>query len=484
MELSEYVAALRKQWLLIVAFCILGGMAGLTLASLTTPSYRATSSIFVTADRGETTGELVQGSTYTQNLVTSLVQLVQKPVVIDPVIEDLGLEMSSTALARSISAENPLNTVIIDITVVDSSPTLAAEIANGVAASLSRAAADMGPASAGTTPTINMDVVAEAQSATTPFAPNTRLMVATGALAGLALGVVIALARQLLDTRIRNSADIERISDVPVLGSVPRNRRSKTGNLVVRSEPHGHGAEAFRLLATNLQFLNPDSRIKSVVVSSALPAEGKSTTAINLALAVAERDLRVLLVDADLRRPSVGEYTGIEGSAGLTTVLSGSSSLQDVIETWGDVDVLPSGSIPPNPNQILNSHTMAELMQQLAGLYDFIVVDSPPLLLVADALPLARLTDGALMVARHRKTRRGQLARALGNLDGVGATTVGIVLSGTQPERRRTYYREAVSVAPAREDQQATGEVVTPQPSPETGRRTSALRPRTVEPPA
>jgi capsular exopolysaccharide synthesis family protein len=440
MELSDYLAALSKRWKTIVALILLGAIAALVYANLSTPLYRSTSSVFVSSNRGETAGELAQGSTYTQNLVASFTQLATKPVVLDPVIEELGLDSTSAQLATAVTAETPLNTVLINISAVSESPATAADIANGVAASLADVVMAMGPQTEGGSPSINLSTVATAQEPEFAFSPNTRLLVAIGGLAGLVLGVVVALARQLLDSRIHDADDVTRLTEIPVLGTIPRTRAAESSSIVLRSDPHGNVAETYRLLATNLDFLNPDKSLRSIVVSSPLPKEGKSTTAVNLALAAAERNQRVLLVDADLRRPTIAEYCGIEGGVGLTTVLSNRAELASVVEPWQTIDVLPCGAVPPNPNQLLNSETMAHLIKELTRIYDFVVIDSPPILLVADALPLARLTDGAVIVTQLHKTRRGQLSKALSALDGVGALALGVILTGSKAVSRTAYY--------------------------------------------
>ncbi|WP_162237533.1 MULTISPECIES: polysaccharide biosynthesis tyrosine autokinase [unclassified Arthrobacter] len=450
MELRDYVAALRKRWVTIVALCLLGALAAFAYASLSAPQYRAVSSVFVSSNRGETTGELVQGSTYTQNLVASFTELATKPVVLDPVIEDLDLDSSAAQLEDAVSAETPLNTVLINITAVSESPAGAANIANGVADSLARVVTDMSPKTESGSPTISISTVATAQAPTFAFAPNTRLLIAAGALVGLVAGIVVALARQLLDTRIHDAGDVARLTDLPILGTIPRTRGADSGSIVLTSDPNGNVAEAYRLLATNLEFLNPDKSLRSIVVSSPLPGEGKSTTAINLALAAAERNHKVLLIDADLRRPSVAEFCSIEGGVGLTTVLSSRASLSSVIEPWESIDVLPCGVVPPNPNQLLSSDSMAHLVKELSDVYDFIVIDSPPILLVADALPLARLTDGAVIVTRQHRTRRGQLAKTLQSLEGVGSDALGVILTGGKAASRTAYYGSKEQPGPTR----------------------------------
>ena len=238
MELRDYMAAVRNQWLLILCIALVGVLAGLGTAALTPASYRATSSVFVSVDRGQTTSELVQGSTYTQNIVQSYTQLVTTPKVLDPVIDDLDLATTAQGLASEITAETPLNTVIIDITAVDESAEGAAAIANGVAASLSETVAELSPAGAqDQRPSIELTVVTRAQTPAQPFEPNTQLLVTLGLVAGLVLGVLIALGRELLDTRVRNSTDIERVTKLPVIASVSRSRNKKSGQLAMRSNP-------------------------------------------------------------------------------------------------------------------------------------------------------------------------------------------------------------------------------------------------------
>jgi polysaccharide biosynthesis transport protein len=442
MDPSDYIQALRKRWAVILVLALLGASAGIAMAATTTPVYRATTKVFVSLEGGQTVQELVQGSTYTQNLVQSYVALTTMPVVLDPVIEELGLDTNARTLARSITAQAPINTVIVEISAADSSPAQAALVADAVAEQLAVAVEDLSSTAAGRSETVSMRTVAPADVPRNPVAPNTRFLVATGLLAGLAIGVVFALARELLDTKIRESKDVARVTDAAVLGSIGARNRARSAAPVMQVEPHSQTAEAYRRLRTNLKFLDFAGQLHSVVVTSPLPGDGKSTTSSNLALALAEGTQRVLLVDADLRRPSVAEYLGIEGSVGLTTVLIGGADLQEVVQPYGDgnLDVLPSGAIPPNPTQLLSSPAMVELLAQMVALYDIVILDSPPLLPVTDSAILARLADGALVVAGARKTRRHQLAEAIGSLNAVGAVCFGVVLNRVARRDSEGYY--------------------------------------------
>jgi capsular exopolysaccharide synthesis family protein len=427
--------------LLILIVGLLGGAAAWGYSATLPEQYQATNSVFVTSDRGETTSELLQTSTFTQNLVQSYAQLATTPTVLGPVITRLRLDTTTQALASRVTAVTPLNTVFINITVTSRSAAEAVMLADAVSRSLATTVETLAPTGPDNLPSISVKTVSPAQLPADPFAPNTELIVLTGALVGLMLGILYALAREVLDTRVSTEKDLDRVSSNPLLGMVGRKRRTDPAGLVMRVMPHSALAEAYRRVRANLEFIDVDSPPRSAVVTSAVTRDGKSTTAINLALAMAERSTRVLLIDADLRRPSIAELCDLEGDVGLTTILLGDVGPEDAIVRWSDgIDVLPSGAVPPNPGQLLGSAAMKTLMKRLLEDYDFIVVDSPPLLPASDALGLSRLTDGAIVVARYKATTRQQLTTTLESLEAVNARILGIVLNQVREHRADVYY--------------------------------------------
>ena len=441
MELAEYLGTLRRRWLFITALALLGACIGFMIGLNSPKMYKASSSVFVSTQRGSSTTELVQGSTFTQNLIESYAKLAKMPSVLGPVIEKLDLETTPDRLANAVSADAPLDTVLIQISVTDQSPSRAALIANAVSSSLATTAQALSPKSDNGTPAITMQQVQQAQVPVTPYAPDKRFMTLTGFALGLAIACAYALGRQVLDTRLRTAHDIQRATQIPLLGAIPDVRKKGSGVADFRTQKTGVTAESFRKLAANLEFLDPDSPVRSVVVTSAVAGEGKSSTAINLALALAERSERVILVDADLRRPRVAEYCGIDGTLGLTTVLTGRAQLEDVIEAWGPIRVLPSGAVPPNPNQLITSAAMAATVDALVQRFDIVIFDAAPLLPVADSLALSRLTDGALLVGRANSTRRGQLTAAADAVENVKGRVLGVILNRIKLGRgdQRTY---------------------------------------------
>jgi capsular exopolysaccharide synthesis family protein len=440
MEPTQYWQALRKHWVIIAALAMLGCTVGFALAKTLPPQYRATSSVFLSTDRGENPSELLQGSTFTQNSVESYAQLATLPAVLDPVIAQLGLDMSAQELAGSVTVNAPLDTVLIEVSVVSGSPTQASLIANAITGSLAATAQQLSPKNSAGNPSLTMHPVATASVPKFQFFPSMTLFVPSGFLGGAALGMLYAVGRELLNTRVRGRDDIERAGNAPLLGTIPL-LRGEAPTAIVRTAPHSSSAEEFRRLRTNLEFADFDSKVKTVLVTSAVPGEGKSTTALNLALAMAERTRRVLLVDADLRLPSIADYCQLDGSVGLTSVLRGAVAAVDAIQPWaGVLDVLPAGQVPPNPNQVLGSKAFADFLTEMASHYDFVVIDSSPVLPATDALTLSRLVDGVLVVTTVRKSRRQQLAKVLDALRVVSAPVLGVVLNRAPANAESDYY--------------------------------------------
>lgn len=443
MELRDYAEALRKYWLLLVVLAIVGGGAAFAVAQSTPPTYRATAKVFVSVEQGETVTELVQGSTFAQNIVQSYAQLATMPVVLQPVIQQLGLDVTPRQLARAISADTPLNTVIVEISAQDGDPAQAAAIANATARSLADTVHEVSPDRADGSSSVQVLVVSPAERPVFPIAPNTKFMTATGVMVGLVIAAIAAIVMQLLDTRVRTEKDIERVTDAAVLGTVAQVRgQGDRRRAVMIERPRSPQSEAYRKIRANLRFVGAAHELKSLVITSARAGEGKTTTATNLALAMAEGSLSVLLIDADLRRPMVDTVCGLEGSVGLTTVLIGSATADEVLQEWGDtgVTVLTSGAVPPNPLQLLDSQQMSDLVHSLAERFDIVIVDAPPVMPVADAAVLSRLCSGVLVVAGAGRATRQLLRKTLTSLDAVGANVLGIVLARAAKRDVSDYY--------------------------------------------
>jgi capsular exopolysaccharide synthesis family protein len=259
---------------------------------------------------------------------------------------------------------------------------------------------------------------------------------------------------------------------LPLLGSIQFDNSARKAPLIVGGQLRSLRAEAFRHVRTNLQFVDVDHPIKLFVVTSSIAAEGKSTTATNLAIVFAETGARVLLIEADLRRPRVSDYLGLERAVGLTNVLAGQVAIDEVLQKWGTdgLTVLPCGSIPPNPSELLGSQNMVDLLSVMRQRFDTIIIDTPPLLPVTDAAVASVLADGVVIVVRHGRTNRAQLAAAVRSLESVDARVLGCVLN-MQPAKQTEgrgrydgygYYEDAPAKAPGTEPVIYVGDLLEP----------------------
>jgi receptor protein-tyrosine kinase len=264
-----------------------------------------------------------------------------------------------------------------------------------------------------------------------PSSPNRTRTITVGLAVGLLAGVGLALARAGLDRSVKDAEQAADLVGAPVVGHVLRDE-SLAKRHVIDSRRPGPATENYRQLRNNLRWLNGEEPPTVIMVTSAVSAEGKTTVVLNLALALADAGRKVTIVDADLRKPKVTEYMGmITGGAGLSSVLAGSADVADVVQRYGDRDVwvIASGPTPPHPGELLASDDMGALIEKLRGDNDYVLVDAPPVLPVADASGLAVHVDGVLLSVRHGSTREEQLRAAAAELDHVKAEVLGVVLN-------------------------------------------------------
>ena len=431
MELREYIRILRRSWILILLALLLGIGAAAGYSLVQTPEYRASAKVFVSTQSAGTVSDLSQGNSFTQQAVKSYADVVSTPVVLEPVIAQLGLDETAESLAPRVSASAAADTVIIEIAAQDQQAETAAVIANAVAKSFSDVVAQLVPEDTGGQPQVKITTLQEARIPASPVSPRVPLNLALGALVGLALGIAVSVLRSTLDTRIRGERDLRLVTDAPVLGGIAFDPKAKERPLIVQSDPRSPRAESFRSLRTNLQFLDFGGRARSFVITSAVESEGKSTTTANLAIALSDAGARVAVIDADLRRPKLASYLGLEGAVGLTDVLIGRAKLTDVLQPWGNRNmfVLPAGQIPPNPSELLGSRTMVTLLKDLEAEFDTVLIDAPPLLPVTDSAVLSKSAGGAILVVSSGRAHRGQVHAAIESLNSVGAEVLGVVLT-------------------------------------------------------
>lgn len=434
MDLRDFIRVIRRHLVVVIAATLIGMSCG-AIAGLVTPQrYQASMQLMVSVDAGSESSptELIQGSSYALQVVESYRSVLTSSLVLQPVIDDLGLNLTAQQLAGKVSSSVAARGVIITVTVSDANPGQSARIANAIGDSFTAVITDRLERREQTTSyQIRIVPVQPASVPVAPVAPNLQLSITLGAALGLAAGVGIALLRAVLDRRIRTLADVEKAVHAPVLGGVAFDPKAKSRPLIVANAPLDPRAEAFRSIRTNVRFLFPPHETAVFVVTSAGPSEGKSTTSANLAIALGESGYRVALVDADLRKPRVAGLFGIEGAIGLTDVLIGRVGVDDVIQRWGrgTFFVLPAGTMPPNPAELLGSEAMETLVDDLKAAFDVVIIDAPPVLPVTDAAVLSRLSTGVLLVAAAEVTSTDNLAAAAARIEGAHGRVLGTIVS-------------------------------------------------------
>lgn len=444
MTLQDYFQSLKSHWIVIVVLMLVGGGSAYGYSQLVDPEYRAEAQVMVIPTRGESTSELLQGSNYVQSLVQTYTLLVVSPTVLDPVIGEVGLDETPNRLARRVDVNVPLNTVVIEIGVTDADGEIAQKTANAIAEELAVAVREVSPVGAEDEPAVRIETISPARTPTVPVSPNTRMNVAAGAAAGLGLGVVFAVLRRRLATRITTGRSLSEVTEVALLGEIPESSDGQTIARAIRSQPDGRVAEAMRQVAASLKFVDVDRSRRVILVTSCSAQEGKSSVGLGLALTLAEGGRSVLFIEADLRRPSTARYTQLEGAVGLTTVLIGDIELSEAVQQWGrrGLDILTAGAQPPNPGQLLSSGGLHRVVEAARETYDYVIIDTAPVLSVSDALWLSTMADGTLFVVRSNRTKSADLARALASLESTRTPVLGIVLNAVKGAAKSPYYTD------------------------------------------
>jgi polysaccharide biosynthesis transport protein len=445
-ELKDYIRTIRKRWRIIIA-AMLVVLAGAALATALSPKvYEATTQLFVSTSGGNDSSALLSGSSFTQQRVKSYADVITTPKVLDPVIAALKLNTTAAKLATHVTATVPLDTVLIEVAVTDASPRVAAEVANSVGEQFTNTVADLESVADGKSSPVKVTIVSVPTVPTAPISPKPTRNLALGVVLGLLLGLGLALLRDLLDTTIKGEKDCADVTDATVIGSIGFDPDAPKRPLIVQADPHSPRAEAFRTLRTNLQFVDAANHPRSIVFTSSLPSEGKTTTAANLAITMSASGARVCVVEADLRRPRLLDYMGLDGSIGLTNVLIGQADLSDALQQFADggLFVLGAGPVPPNPSELLGSAAMEKTLRELESRFDIVIIDTPPLLPVTDAAVLSTIVGGTVVVVGAGRINRENLARALQSLDAVKGRLLGIVVNmvPTKGADAYSYYRD------------------------------------------
>lgn len=459
MALAKMFATSKRRWLVVAMAGIIGLLLGAGYVVTVTPSYQASSTVFLSLDAGKTVSVLAEGSSYTEQMAPSFSAVATMPIVLDPVIKRLDLPMTASALKRQIDVDLPTGGVVMRIKVTSPDPEQASAIADAVADELITTVAALSGDTGSDSVHLSLSLVSSAVTPTEASSPNIPVDLAAGVVLGVLLSIGLIVGSEVMASApVRDRKAAMHAGSATVLGSIVEDRKSKQRPVPVSTHPYLPRAEGFRMLLTGLQLVRSSQEPLCMVIASTVRGEGATSTAANLSVALCHTDKRVLLVDGNLRHPGVADILGMDGRSGLTTVLGGQSRWQDVVQLWetqlwGErrLSVLPAGPLPGNPSEMIDSPAMRDLLTELRAAYDVILVDSPALLSVADGSILASQSDGALVVIDVQRARQRQVSEAVGRLRMAQATVLGLVLNREKEDSGSTAAAPVPSARPPRQ---------------------------------
>lgn len=431
--------ALLSRRLLPILLCIGAGVTGAVITTRNTPpTYASTSSVIITLPRSTGVTEALQGVQLSTQLLQSYSAIGTSLTAAESVKAKLALPQSAETVRGMISVTPRPETLLITVGAVDADPQRSQRVADAATQVL---ISEIGRLERSKVDKVEASVVDKARAGV-QVGPRSKANLAIGLFLGLLVGAALALILEALDRTVKWPEQAAELFGTPLLSMVPKLKSDALNPAAIASAPLSPAGESYRTLRTAVTFVDLDRPLRTLLVTSPSPGEGKTTTATNLAVALAQSGERVILVDADLRRGRVVQELGLPDGVGVTSVITRSAALDDALQDWrGLLRVLGCGPLPPNPSEILGSQLMVGILEELQNHADVIVIDSAPILPVTDSVVLATQVDGVIMVARAGTTQRADAVEACRRLDAVGANVVGCVLNGvTRSSSNSGYY--------------------------------------------
>ncbi len=438
--LRQYLDVLRRRkWTVLVMLALaVGASSFLTLREQSIYQAEAT----VAVGQGNTLFSAQNGNSI-QPFAATMKELLESTVIAQGVIHDLKLDLTPTQLLSKVSVSFNPDSAALHVSVLDHAPARAKAIAASMSTHFTNLVAERFGANArGSSDVVRAFVWDPAHVVPGRVSPTPTRNLLIAAVLGLVLGLLAAFLRDHFDRSLRTTDEIEKAFGVPVIAQIPSLRKGSKERPRMLWDENGEFAESFRGLRANLQYLAVQRPLKTILVTSPAANQGKTTVCANLATAIAQSGGSVLLLEADLRRPTLSKAFGLpRGEPGLTSVLVGNTQLGRATITielpehpgQGDneraVTVLPSGPLPPNPSELVASPRMRRLVDGLGDLFDTVIVDSPPILPVADTLGLAKLVDGVIVVVRAKSATRDEAREVRAMVERLEIPLVGIVVS-------------------------------------------------------
>lgn len=457
-SLNEIIDLLIKRFLFII-LCTLIGLSvfyGYTRYYIK-PIYTASLKMYVSPSEMTASADLNELN-YAQKVVATYISFLQTKTFYSKVINESGLKYLPENLSAMTVIQSVNDTEVFQVSVTTNSP----EDSYHLALAMQKVAPELIKS---ITSSAQISVVDPAVMPERPSGPNIRLNMMVGAVLGFLLAILFTFLWEIINVRVKNQEDLRKKYEIPILGIIPnygRNRhraddllkhipilknkrRRKKVSRLLTDENKFVVNEAYNSLRANLRFTIRRDGCRKLIINSPIPEDGKSTTSANIAITIAQTGARVLLLDCDLRKGTLHTYFNVKSSPGISEALSGMANDKDIIQNtqYENLQIITMGAIPPNPTELLGSVQMEELVKRLEKNYDYMIMDSPPVNVVSDALSLIKLADGVLIVVREGVTSHPNIAAAITKYKFSGANILGFVMNGAflqQRNKSKTQY--------------------------------------------
>ncbi|QRZ61191.1 polysaccharide biosynthesis tyrosine autokinase [Rothia sp. ZJ932] len=425
MTILDFIRLTRANLKYLLAGLLIGALLGLGYSLLQPKVYASSSTGYVTVAGSAGIGDVISGSSAAKEKAAGYLSLANSRAVAERIVEQHPeLNMDPSEVAGRLTATQDSASALIKVQATGNTPEDAQVLANSALESIAFVANELEGSNA-----VRVVPLEDALPNQTPISPNTLRNILLGSLAGFLAVYGAVFLRKAIDTKVRTRDDAVKSSGLGVLGMLPQSD-DLDGAKILHETGNHVSQESIRQLRTNLRFVNVDNPPKSVLLTSSEPGEGKSTAASALAHALAESGQPTIIIDADLRRPTVAKKFRIDSKVGLTEVIAGQIELSEAVKQFKDSQlfILPAGRIPPNPSELLGSDKMRSLIRELSEEF-MVIIDAPPVLPVTDAVLLSNSVDGVVLVVSVGSTSREHLQEASNNLQQVGAKLIGLVLN-------------------------------------------------------
>ncbi len=417
-------SAARSNWPFLVGGLLLGLLAAWGLLQASTPQYESTTRLFVSIP-AEDGSSALDGGLAAQQRIASYAEILTSRALTSRVVEDLDLDLSPAQVAERVNAVAVTNTSVLELSVRDGSPERARDMAASLADQFSTRIAEFETGAPGADPAIRAQVIDPPLVDDDPVSPGTARALGLGGVLGLLAGLAAALVRSRRDTSVRDGDDVTAVTGAELIG-ITREDPSRERSAPVSGRPSG---EFVRAIAAHLHLLDAGRAVRVVAVTSPVAVDGRTTLALDLASALADSGHRVVLVETDLRHPSMAGTLGLAPGPRLGAVLAGDVPWREALQPWnGELAVLPAGPPADHP-PALRADELRTFLHELRETHDFVVLDTPPLLAAADAATVSALADGCVLTVRYGATRRAQLGQAAALLARLDARVLGVVLT-------------------------------------------------------